>query len=57
MGFDDLLKDFYYSKNDDGDLIQNMVFEHMDSNLEVILKHHILLNKYIDESTLVLYMH
>lgn len=33
-----LLQDFFYSKNDQGKLIQNIVFEYVDDNLESLIE-------------------
>lgn len=33
-----LSKDFFYSKNDQGKLIQNIVFEYVDDNLESLIE-------------------
>ena len=42
-------QDFFFSKNDKGKLIQNMVFEFIDDNLENLIERHINLKTAIPE--------
>ena len=47
-----LLKDFFYSKNDQGKLIQNIVFEYVDDNLESLIERTVKSKSILPERTI-----
>jgi hypothetical protein len=49
-----IIKDAFYSKNNQGQLIQNNVFEYMDDNLEYLIQRHIKNKQNILETTIKL---